>query len=74
MWALVRKEFSNFTLDDIFVNWEACMGCRPVKVRRSILWSPPPLRLFKFNVDGAARGKPGPSGIGGALRITRVRF
>ncbi|XXG62464.1 hypothetical protein AAC387_Pa05g0816 [Persea americana] len=33
----------------------------------SILWSPPPLDLLKFNVDGPARGKSGPSGIGGVL-------
>ena len=40
------------------------MGCGPVKVRKSILWSPPPIGLFKFNVDGDARKKPGPAGIG----------
>ena len=44
------------------------MRCGPVKVRKSILWSLPPICLFKFNVDGAARGKPGLAGIGGVLR------
>ena len=32
-WALVRKEFSNFYLDEVFVNWESCLGCGPIKVR-----------------------------------------
>ena len=27
----------------------------------------PPLNVLKFKVDGAARGKPGPAGIGGVL-------
>ena len=44
------------------------MGCGPVKVRKSILWSPPSIGLFKFNVDEAAREKPRPAGIGGVLR------
>ena len=44
------------------------MGCDPIKVRKSILWSPPPIGWLKFNVDGATRGKPGPTGIGGVLR------
>lgn len=30
--------------------------------------SPPPPGFFKFNIDEAARGKPGPAGIGGVLR------
>lgn len=32
------------------------------------IWSPPPLGVFKFNVDGATRGKPSPTGTGGMLR------
>ena len=67
-WALVRKEFSNFSLNDVFVNWEAYMGCGPTKERMSILWSLPPLDMLKFNVDGDARCKPGPASIGGVLR------
>lgn len=35
-WVMVRKEFSNFNLNDILFNWEACMGCGPSKVRRSV--------------------------------------
>ena len=37
-------------------------------VKKVSLWSTPPLGVLKFNVDGSARGKPGPAGIGGVLR------
>eukprot|EP00268_Persea_americana_P068029 TRINITY_DN9427_c0_g3_i1.p1 TRINITY_DN9427_c0_g3~~TRINITY_DN9427_c0_g3_i1.p1 ORF type:complete len:256 (+),score=22.30 TRINITY_DN9427_c0_g3_i1:1157-1924(+) len=70
-WALIRKEFSNFSIDDITVNWEACMGCGPSKMRIYVHWSPSPIGMLKFNVDGAARGKPGPASIGGVLRNSR---
>ena len=36
-------------------------------MKRSILWSPPPFGVLKFNVDGAARGKPRLAGIEGKL-------
>ena len=35
-WTFV--EFSNFILNDIIFNWEACVGCGPIKVRRSIFF------------------------------------
>ena len=35
-WALIKKEFSNFSLDDILHNWEACMGCGMIKIRKSV--------------------------------------
>lgn len=54
-WALVLKEFSSFNSNDIFLNWVACMRCGPVRVRKVVHWSPPPLGAFKFNVNGAAR-------------------
>lgn len=57
-WALVRKEFWNFNLNDILFNWEACMGYCPFKERRFVSWYPPPIEVLKFNVDGASRGKP----------------
>ena len=66
-WVLVRKEFSNFTFNDIISSWGACMGCGSFKERRTIHWYPPPLGVFKFNVDDASRGKPGQAGIGGLL-------
>ena len=59
--------FLIFVFMTYFLIEKSCMGCGPVKVRRFILWSPPPISLFEFKVDGAARGKPGPAGIGGVL-------
>ena len=32
------------------------------------MWIPPSRGYMKFNVDGSAKGKPGPVGIGGVLR------
>ena len=32
------------------------------------MWKTLPLGSLKFNVDGSARGKPGPAGIGGILK------
>eukprot|EP00268_Persea_americana_P036637 TRINITY_DN3614_c1_g1_i6.p1 TRINITY_DN3614_c1_g1~~TRINITY_DN3614_c1_g1_i6.p1 ORF type:complete len:138 (-),score=27.70 TRINITY_DN3614_c1_g1_i6:344-757(-) len=36
-------------------------------MRKVFSWAPPSKGVLKFNVDGAARGKPGPTGIGGVL-------
>ncbi|XVF45253.1 hypothetical protein PTKIN_Ptkin02bG0190300 [Pterospermum kingtungense] len=38
------------------------------KSRPLCVWSKPPVRAVKFNVDGSSIGKPGPTGIGGILR------
>ena len=39
-----------------------------LKQPRTVVWKNPEIGFMKFNVDGAARGKPGPAGIGGVLR------
>ncbi|EOY15546.1 Uncharacterized protein TCM_034566 [Theobroma cacao] len=39
--------------------------------RKGIQWDKPRYGQMKFNVDGAARGCPGPAGIGGILRDHR---
>lgn len=39
-WALVRKEFSISSMDDNLSNWEACMGCGSIQMRRVVPWSP----------------------------------
>lgn len=41
---------------------------KKMKVRPHIDWAPPRIGVLKFNVDGAALGKPGLAGIGGVLR------
>ena len=56
-WALSKKEFSIFSLNDILHNWKACMGCGPFKVRRIVAWSPPSFGVYKLNVDGASRAR-----------------
>ena len=73
-WALIRKEFSNSSIDDITVNWKTCMGCGPSKMRIYVHWSPTPMGMLKFNVDGAAREQSGPTGIGGVLQNSRGEF
>ena len=49
--TLVRKEFSNFSLDDFLVNWEACMMCSSTKGMGSIHWPPPPHDVLNFDID-----------------------
>lgn len=66
-WALGRNEFANINVNDILFNREACMSCSPSK-RRIVVWSPPSLGLLNFNVNEAARAKPGLVGIGKILR------
>lgn len=51
-WTLV-KEFFNFSLDDITINWVACMG----RVKKSVVWSSLLFDVFKFNVNSTVRGK-----------------
>ena len=47
------------------------MGRGPIKIRKLVLWSSPPLGMFKVNVDGAPRGKPGSAQNGGVLRNSK---
>ena len=49
-------------------NWSALLVCGPSRDKRSVVWFSPLDDVLKFNVDGAARGKPGPAYIGGVLR------
>ena len=51
-------------LDNINHNWEAILINRPPKERIAVFCSPN--GFWKFNVDGAARGK-AKVGIGGVL-------
>ena len=59
---------SDLKVENIMQNWRACLLMRNLKKSKKVSWSSPPMRFLKFNVDGAARGKPGPAGIGGVLR------
>lgn len=68
-WASSRSEF-----DSLRVEWFFTIGRHLCVVRllrrldsRVVSWAPPIGDVLKFNGDGLTRGKPGPSGIGGAL-------
>ena len=41
---------------------------RPVQVSSLRSWNPPPEGTFKLNIDGAAKGNPGPAGYGGVIQ------
>ena len=66
-WASFKKEFDASKVFGVLHNWEASLYCGVKKVKKVVLWAPPNVGVLKFNVDGAAKGKPGPAGIGGVL-------
>ena len=43
----------------------------PVQVSTPLLWIPPPVGTFKLNIDGVAKGNPGPAGYGGVMRNSK---
>ena len=47
---------------------DRCRDSNPRKKRMSARWKLPSLDCLKFNVDGSAKGSPGPAGMGGVLR------
>lgn len=66
-WASSRRELHNLRLDDIMHIWEAIFPSSVPRVKRFMLWVQPLDQVLIFNADGAARGKPSPTGIGGVL-------
>ena len=56
------------TVDQFTLNFASIKIVMPKKVRSFQPWSPLNANILKFNADGAARGSPGKSGIGGILR------
>lgn len=49
-------------------NWRACLKAGVAKQKGIVSWRSPLCGVLKFNVDGAAKGKPGLTGIVGVLR------
>ncbi|KAK3197909.1 hypothetical protein Dsin_021324 [Dipteronia sinensis] len=47
---------------------DSCIDTARVKRLKVDVWCPPQVDSFKFNVDGSARGSPGPSRMGSVLR------
>lgn len=62
------KEFDTSKVYDVLHKWEASLYCGVKKVKKVVHWVPPNVGVLKFNVDGVAKGKPGPAGISGVLR------
>lgn len=54
-----------------FNKLEACLQRRLPRARKLAVWSPPPMGVLKFNMDGATRGKLVLAGIGGVLRYNK---
>lgn len=67
IWVLTIKEFNNFKLNEIILNWEACITCGVSKWRKLISWTLPPSGFLKFNINGVVRGKQGPVSVERAL-------
>lgn len=69
-WVLARSEFGILRVEGILHNWVASLLSTPFKVDRVVSWAPIRDVVLKFNVDGAARDKSGPVGIGEVLHIS----
>lgn len=73
-WTLVRKEFINISrYPHILSNWDACMARVCIKVKGGWL-SKQTYGCVKFNVESAAKGMPGITGVRGALHNDRGDF
>lgn len=66
-WTSSGEEFDSLRVNGIMHNWEASLLCMFQKESILLYWSPP-FGQLKFNVDGAAKGKSFPAGVGGTLR------
>ena len=63
-WAWARKEFADIKIDNIMHSWGGCLKLGGFKKKMKVCQCLPPYRVLKFNVDGAAKGKPSLAGIG----------
>lgn len=65
----VRGNVNDFAyfLEQFVVGYEFVKLQSPVSHRSEVVWKAPLMGILKFNVDGASKGNPGQSGIGGVL-------
>ncbi|XP_057452783.1 uncharacterized protein LOC130744629 [Lotus japonicus] len=67
-WLKASNQDCPYTLYDFIVQFREVRVSRRRRQSRVVEWVCPPVGFVKFNVDGAARGAPGPGGIGGVVR------
>ena len=63
----MRKDCAYLNVYPILNNWGYCLRLIPRKAKKRVVWCPP-YGIMKFNVDGAANGKPGTAGVTSVLR------
>ncbi|OMO54985.1 hypothetical protein COLO4_36265 [Corchorus olitorius] len=68
-WLKAKFPHANFAITNFILNIEdLSLLTLPKRSVKLVLWMPPPSDTWKINVDGSSLGKPGPAGIGGAVR------
>ncbi|KAK9266420.1 hypothetical protein L1049_012440 [Liquidambar formosana] len=69
-WVKALRSELGYSIADFLSCIDGVRAFRSTKLRPKCptLWKSPPSTTLKFNVDGSAKGKPGPGGIGGVLR------
>ncbi|EOY25858.1 Uncharacterized protein TCM_027223 [Theobroma cacao] len=67
-WQVMKKSITVIVMDMVRESAGIKATSSKKKSKDNCVWVKPPNSSLKFNIDGAARRCPGPSGIGGALR------
>lgn len=67
MWASSKEEFDNIKSGRLLYNWEGSLLGGHLKTPKAVSWVPPRDNELKFNMDGAAGGKPEMADIGRVL-------
>lgn len=63
-----------FDADQIYRNLSDIRMPSSNAIPRQVLWAPPDIGVIKCNVDGASKGNPGNSGIGGVIRDSNKKW
>lgn len=67
-WVKGHREDFSYSLGQFVAGFEFVRLQTQATSRVAVDWQAPPSGVLKFNVDGASKGNPGESGIGGVLR------
>lgn len=65
-WVLIMKDCVGSKKADLIFDWEACIGCVKRCDLKKAVWIPRS-GIYKFDVDGVMRDKPGLAGRVGVL-------